>query len=343
MQIENIINESLAGDSQTNALNFVAYLRNSGMKVEREIGGYWDDKFYYDVKYNEKFVCFILVYSPASSEDSTEPWVVWSDDSGSKWYENCPLELAENLKEIAWKNVGICGNTTENPCDGCPNIGGQEKTILGKIFKNTCGTVFCFNNPMGAELECLKSLVGIRKNDILNGEITEENRTIELRKLSPNDGAEIYNLLQEIPKNENGFMNNCNGCSYEEYSEWLIQSENMANGIGLEDWLVSQNVYWLYVDGNPVGMGKLRHRLNEKLREDGGHIGYAIAPAYRNRGYGKILLKLLIDETKKMGISRILITVQNDNIASIQVALNNGGIIEKSNDVRTYIWIDSGG
>ncbi|MCL2014810.1 MAG: GNAT family N-acetyltransferase, partial [Defluviitaleaceae bacterium] len=76
--------------------------------------------------------------------------------------------------------------------------------------------------------------------------------------------------------------------------------------------------------------------------EDGGHIGYAIAPAYRNRGYGKILLKLLIDETNKMGISRILITVQNDNIASVQVALNNGGIIEKSNDVRTYIWIDSG-
>ena len=104
--------------------------------------------------------------------------------------------------------------------------------------------------------------------------------------------------------------------------------------------MVAQTTYWLYVDGKPVGMGKLRHRLTEKLRENGGHVGYAIAPMYRNCGYGKLVLKLMIDEARKMGIGRILVTVQNYNTASLQVALANGGIVEKADDVRHYIWIE---
>ena len=38
---------------------------------------------------------------------------------------------------------------------------------------------------------------------------------IELKKLSAEDGRDIYELLQEIPKEENGFGNNANGMTYE--------------------------------------------------------------------------------------------------------------------------------
>jgi len=163
---------------------------------------------------------------------------------------------------------------------------------------------------------------------------------LELRKLSLEDGMDIYDMLQEIPKDENGFMNGCHGLTYDEYKQWLIRSNNIANGIGLEDWRVPANTYWLYVNGEPVGMGKLRHRLTDKLREDGGHVGYAIAPSYRNLGYGKILLKLLVDEAKAIGIDSLLIAVQNHNTASLHVAIANGGKIEKADDVRHHIWID---
>ena len=165
MRIEEVINERLVGDAQKNALDFIEYLRDNEMQFDREVGGYWDGKFYYAVRYNEQFVCFILIYSPASIIDSNEPWVVWSDDSGSKWYEDDSLD--EELKEIAWKNVGTCGNETETACGGCPAVGGQPKTIFGKIFNNTCGTTFRFNNPNRIELECMKKLMDIRKNDIL--------------------------------------------------------------------------------------------------------------------------------------------------------------------------------
>ena len=45
---------------------------------------------------------------------------------------------------------------------------------------------------------------------------------IELKRLSCNDGIEIYNMLQEIPKEENGLQNKANGLTFEEFKEWLI-------------------------------------------------------------------------------------------------------------------------
>ena len=163
---------------------------------------------------------------------------------------------------------------------------------------------------------------------------------IELLQLSPNDGSDIYDMLQELPKDENGFINGCNGKPYEDYKEWLKRSDNIANNIGLEDWMVPQNIYWMYVNDIPVGMGKLRHYLTDKLKEEGGHGGYAIRLSYRQKGYGTLLLKFLIGRAKDLGIEKLLMTVRNDNAASIKVALANNGVIAEINNERHYIWID---
>ena len=48
---------------------------------------------------------------------------------------------------------------------------------------------------------------------------------VELRKLSPDDGNDIYELLQLIPKDENGLINKANGLSFEEYKQWLINKQ----------------------------------------------------------------------------------------------------------------------
>lgn len=58
---------------------------------------------------------------------------------------------------------------------------------------------------------------------------------IELRQLSPDDGMDIYELLQDIPKDENGFINGGNGRIFDDFKRWLIKSDNVAKGIGLED------------------------------------------------------------------------------------------------------------
>lgn len=163
----------------------------------------------------------------------------------------------------------------------------------------------------------------------------------QLKRLSVNDNREIYDLLQAIPRDENGFVNGVNGMSFDEFSHWLAREDANSRKTEIEDgWKVPQTTFWLYADGHPVGVGKIRHFLTDKLREEGGHIGYAVAPGERGKGYGKLLLCELLKEAKKRGIERALITVRNENIASIRTALANGGVIEKKNDVRHYIWAE---
>jgi hypothetical protein len=156
--IENYIAEVLTGDAQKSALEFASYLRASEMQFEKG-RGYWEDKLYWMIKYKDEYVCFILING---SEDKNEPegLTIWSDDSGSNWFEDFPLD--EHMKEVAWKNVDICGN-----CGGCGNPGGKRKTIFGKEFNNVCRTTLRFTNPDVEALEFLKKMVEIRKNDIL--------------------------------------------------------------------------------------------------------------------------------------------------------------------------------
>lgn len=162
----------------------------------------------------------------------------------------------------------------------------------------------------------------------------------KMTKLCINDGKDVYDMLQEIPDNENGFINSVYGKSYEEYKDWLLRNEKMANGIELEDWMVPQNTYWFYVDEELVGTASVRHYLTDALLQVGGHCGYSIRPKERGKGYGSVLLGLLIEEARNLNMNRLLLTIQNQNIASTKVALKNGGVIEKENEVRKYIWIN---
>ncbi len=51
---------------------------------------------------------------------------------------------------------------------------------------------------------------------------------IELKRRSPDDGMDIYNLLQQIPREENGLQNRANGLSFDEFKQWLIQKQQQC-------------------------------------------------------------------------------------------------------------------
>lgn len=162
----------------------------------------------------------------------------------------------------------------------------------------------------------------------------------EIRPLSASDGDNVYRFLQALPYNENGFINGAAGISRDEFPAWLNKQASNAAKTEIEDgWRVPQGIWWFYVDGNPVGMAKLRYFLTDKLREEGGHLGYAIAPAERGKGYAPMMVNAMKDVARQKGIEGILVTVHNDNTASIRTALRCGGRIERVSDARHYIWI----
>lgn len=165
---------------------------------------------------------------------------------------------------------------------------------------------------------------------------------LELKKLSVDDGFDVYKMLQEIPSEENGLLNKANGLTFDEYKEWLIAKQRDAEQKGIVDgWKVPSTTFWLYADGVPVGFGSIRHFLTEALSQAGGYIGYGIAPQFRGNGYGNEILRLLLKKADEIGLEKVLVTVDLDNIASQAVALANGGVITGRTDESVLIWIDT--
>lgn len=68
--------------------------------------------------------------------------------------------------------------------------------------------------------------------------------------------------------------------------------------------------------------------MNHTNIVDGGHIGYGICPDYRGKGYGNLILRLALEKLSAMGIFKILVTCDSDNIVSQKVILYNGGVLE---------------
>src|SRR5690606_33152193 len=68
--------------------------------------------------------------------------------------------------------------------------------------------------------------------------------------------------------------------------------------------------------------------LNTYLHNIGGHIGYGVVPAHRRKGYATEMLRQGLEEAKKRGFRRVLVTCDIDNIGSSRVIEKNGGILE---------------
>jgi len=74
-----------------------------------------------------------------------------------------------------------------------------------------------------------------------------------------------------------------------------------------------------------VGMVRVRHRLNRRLLDHGGHIGYYIRPSARGKGHGRDALRLALRKLRALGARKALVTVSPDNVPSTRVVLANGG------------------
>ncbi len=77
-----------------------------------------------------------------------------------------------------------------------------------------------------------------------------------------------------------------------------------------------------------VGAVNIRHRLNERLLRCGGHIGDGVRPTDRGQGIGTKMVALALEECRKLGIDRVLMVCDKDNIASAKTIQRNGGVLE---------------
>lgn len=88
------------------------------------------------------------------------------------------------------------------------------------------------------------------------------------------------------------------------------------------------SLFWLVEGEAFIGEISIRHELNAWLLQEGGHIGYGIRPSRRGQGYGKLILRLGLDECRRLGLPRVFVTCADDNPASARIIEANGGALE---------------
>lgn len=61
-----------------------------------------------------------------------------------------------------------------------------------------------------------------------------------------------------------------------------------------------------------------------------GHVGYSVVPWKQGHGYARKALRHMLGEAQDVGLTRLEITTDADNIASQKVVLANGGRFERT-------------
>lgn len=147
--------------------------------------------------------------------------------------------------------------------------------------------------------------------------------------------------------------------SEEDITPWVVEKDP-SNFDAMLDFLFSQDTedkitngtfvphstFWLIekYSKKVIGAVNIRHRLNTKLLNCGGHIGYGIRPSERRKGYASMLLALTLEIAKDMGLNSVLLVCDKGNLASEKTIIKNGGKFESEyaedngNIVRRF-WI----
>ncbi|PHF61618.1 GNAT family N-acetyltransferase [Bacillus wiedmannii] len=91
---------------------------------------------------------------------------------------------------------------------------------------------------------------------------------------------------------------------------------------------VPSSQFLSFEKGELIGFVNIRHRLNQELLLESGHIGYSVHPNKRRQGYATKQLQLALDEAQKLGLQKVLITCDKVNIASAKTIQKVGGMLE---------------
>ena len=129
-------------------------------------------------------------------------------------------------------------------------------------------------------------------------------------------------------------------------SEWVQFAENTKYKETVTPGFVTAHTFFALDNNNNnkiVGIINARHELNDYLLNFGGHIGYSVRKSERRKGYGKKMLNYTSEFLFSLGLEKILITCDKNNIASKRTIESCGGILENEviEETRTTLryWI----
>lgn len=150
---------------------------------------------------------------------------------------------------------------------------------------------------------------------------------IKLVKLSEQYKDQLFEMMDEwTAANEKIVPYAIRKNDYHNFEYYL---DNLEIKEEIDGKVPDTTLFCLDVDRNIfVGAVNIRHYLNEAMLLNGGHIGDGIRPSERRKGYATKMISLALEECKKLGIDKVLMVCDKNNIGSAKSIMNNGGVLE---------------
>ena len=157
---------------------------------------------------------------------------------------------------------------------------------------------------------------------------------------------EVEEYLQEFLDNgENEIAGDGGLDRIRDFDRWLEKVQNDLSVDTIDKDRIPATLYLTIrkSDRKIVGNLQIRHFLNEKLLNDGGHIGDSVRPSERRKGYATEQIRLALEKCKELGIDNVLMVCDKANIGSAKSIQKNGGILENEiyfgNELVQRYWI----
>ena len=163
---------------------------------------------------------------------------------------------------------------------------------------------------------------------------------IHIREANYDDYDAEWQLVRDMPEYENGYVNQWHSIDRAGFDKALYEMLEFADGIGLPQGYVPETTLFIWRDFDIIGQAKIRHYLNDALRNGSGHIGYWLAPQYRGKGYGTEALRLVLQFAEEIvPEDEFYLRTDSTNIASLTIMKKNGGRVVAENEGKIFVRI----
>ncbi|PFL17234.1 GNAT family N-acetyltransferase [Bacillus cereus] len=134
--------------------------------------------------------------------------------------------------------------------------------------------------------------------------------------------------------------------NFDSLDEWFEKVSKQELGESLLANRVPSSQFLSFEKGELIGFVNIRHRLNPELLLESGHIGYSVHPNKSRQGYATKQLQLSLVEAQKLGLKKVLITCDKENIGSAKTIQKVGGVLENevvssnSGEIVQRYWVE---
>ena len=168
--------------------------------------------------------------------------------------------------------------------------------------------------------------------------------SLVIRQLSPQDEAAFFEGMKLWSEKDLGWYTFSwkPGMSYQ---DMLTILEDECVGRNIAAGRVPHTMLYAFLDGKIIGRVSIRHELNDFLLRRGGNIGYSVAESFRRKGFATELMRAGMDYCQTLGLSKILVTCDDENEASWRIiekfdaTLENKFIDETENKTIRRYWL----